>query len=196
MDESDYMTFEKAFGRLCAAFRLRFVKGEQAELTRTYFKVLDRFRLDDVLQRGRHLLETQKRFPTLADWIAALGGMSENTPVIDVRQMTASELAVQTQAETLRYTDDPCACRECSAANVTDRQLRFVPTLLYDGDEERAWHPLRKRVEIVGHWAHGEELRRWYAAQDHFRQQFGTYRAKQVIAMAMAAKTRQPGEDD
>jgi hypothetical protein len=192
MDDADYATFEKAFSRLCGAFRLKLPKAEQVELTRTYFKVLDHFPLDDVLRVGRTLIETFKKFPSLADWITALGGMPENTPALDIRQMTASEVEERTRAEILRYTDAPCGCRDCVAAGVTDRPLRFVPTLWRGEEEERAWHPTRKRVEIVGHWAHGEELRRWYVARAGFFAKWGRHPAARTLALV----TRQPGEDD
>src|SRR5262249_37224279 len=139
--------------------------AEKQELTRTYFKVLEPYALDDVVQAGRRCLETLKRFPTVSDWIDALGGPRvDGSAPPDIRQLTMSECAERADAERRRYAADPCGCVECIAAGVADRPMRYVPTLV-NGTEDRAWHPQLQRVDVVGHWCHADELRRWYDAR-------------------------------
>jgi len=192
----DFGTFERAFGRVCGAFRVRVTTAEREELTRTYFKVLDAYALDDVITAGRRVLEKHKKFPAIADWLAELGAAAGNeTPLpFDARQMTADEVAALTHAEQHYYRDDPCGCLDCLTAGVTDRELRFVPTLVEDWSrEERAFHPRRRRLEVTGHWAHGEELARWYDARQAFYTAARRAGVRHVAALLLRA--REPGEE-
>jgi len=195
LTEADYGTFERAFGRVCGAFRLRLTATERQDLTRTYFKVLEPYDLEQVLQIGRRCLERYKKFPTVSDWIAELDDTARTrrarTP--EARHMTVSEVEERTSAERQRYSDAPCTCVACRAAGVEDHAIRYVPTLVGD-EEERAWDPQRQRLEIVGHWAHGAELRRWYEARAAFfarakRRPFGR------AVLALVAVSREPGEE-
>jgi hypothetical protein len=79
-------------------------------------------------------------------------------------------------------------------AGVTDRELRFVPTLVEDHSrEERAFHPRRRRLEVTGHWAHGDELARWYVAREAF---FARAPRRGPLARVLAlVGTREPGEE-
>jgi len=167
MTETDYGTFERAFGRVCGAFRVKLKATEAEDLTRTYFRVLEAYPLDDVLRAGKSCLTKHRRFPAAADWINELGSTDRPTAGADLRHMGSAELEEHERAERLRYVDHPCLCSECCRAGVDDRPIRFVPTLFGDV-EERAFNPRRQVVQIVGHWAHGEELARWYAARDRF----------------------------
>lgn len=168
MTETEFGTFDRAFGRVVGAYRLKLKPTEAEELTRTYFRVLEPFPLEEVLLAGKRCLTKYRRFPPAADWIAELTATAAApAAAADVRQMGAFELEEYEHATRLRYTDQPCACAECAAAGVGDRSVRFVPTL-FGGVEERAFNPRRKVVQVVGHWAHGEELRRWYEARDGF----------------------------
>lgn len=168
MTETDFGTFDRAFGRVCGAFRLKLKPSDAEELTRTYFRVLEPFPLEEVLLAGKKCLAKHRKFPPAADWIAELTAPRATTPAgADVRQMGAFELEEYERAERLRYEDEPCGCADCLQAGVDHRLLRYVPTLI-GGIEERALNPHRKAVQVVGHWAHGEELRRWYEARDRF----------------------------
>jgi hypothetical protein len=167
MDESDYGTFERAFGRASGAFRVKFRNtSEQTDLSRTYFRALESFRLDLVLHAFKTCLAKCRTFPKIVDVLAVLEPPTATCPP-DRRQMSVDEAAEHWRATLARYHDDPCGCLLCQAAGVTDRPLRFVPTVV-DGQEERAFNPTRKVVEVVGHWAHGEELRQWYETQEAF----------------------------
>ena len=72
-----------------------------------------------------------------------------------------------------------------------DRPLRFVPTR--DGDTEaRAFNSRRNVVEIVGHWAHGDELARYYAAQAAF---YALRHHGPRVRALIALVARDPGEE-
>jgi hypothetical protein len=90
----------------------------------------------------------------------------DEAPGAGVRMITAEEAAAARRAARLRYQDAPCQCGACQAAGVTERPRRFVPTLTRDGDEERVRDPQTLRLVVAGHWAHGAELARWYAARE------------------------------
>lgn len=208
MTETDFGTFERAFGRVCGAFRLKLKGTEREELTRTYFRVLESFPLEEVLLAGKKCITTYRKFPPAADWIATLAAPRVTTAAgADVRQMGAFELEEYERAERRRYEDDPCGCGDCVQAGVDHRLLRFVPTLFGDV-EERAFNPRRKAVQVVGHWAHGEELQRWYDARDRFfavapvgiarllRSRDPRAFAARIDAIYKSLAEREPGEDD
>jgi hypothetical protein len=191
MTEPDFGTFERAFRRVCGAFRLKVKEGEIEELTRTYFRILDTAPLEDVLAAGKTCLATCRKFPKPAEWLAALPA----APVAvraDLRVMGTPERLEYARAETLRYEDAPCGCLLCQEADVTHRPLRFVPDEIL-GVLDKALDTERNREVITGHWAHGEELARWYVARDHF---FASAPRHTPIARALLVLVaREPGED-
>lgn len=195
MTETDYPTFARSFERLCNTFRLKLKVPEREELARTYFRVLEPSPLDEVLLAGKTCISKHRTFPKPADWLAALdkGGPAVCPP--NRRQMTVSEIAELAAAKRARYFDSPCLCVECCRAGVDDQPLRFVPTLVGD-DEERAFNPQRNVLEVVGHWAHGEELRRWYLARSFFAGLAGHLprRVHQAVLAAVAIE-REPGQE-
>ena len=164
MIETDFGSFERAFKRASAATQHRWKAIDDADVVRTYFRLLEGWPLELVMQAFKTCCQTLKHFPKVPELIARL----EATRPLEAprwRQMTHTESTEQARAAAIGFQDEPCRCLDCQAADVTDRPVRFVPTL--DGElEERAFNPQRARVELVGHWAHGEELRRWYAARD------------------------------
>jgi hypothetical protein len=191
MTEPEFGTFDRAFRRVCGAFRLRLTLLELEELSRTYFRVLADASLEDVLMAGKTCLRTQTRFPKPAEWAAALPA----PPVVvaaDLRVMATPEREAYTRAEVLRYQDEPCSCWDCQAAAVTDRPVRFVPDDV-NGTFDRAIDTVRNRVVMTGHWAHGDELARWYVARDAF---FACLTPIQRQKFALVYSGREPGEDD
>ena len=188
MIDSDFGTFERAFGRVCGAFRLRFKANEAEDLTRTYFKILEPYPLDRVLLAGKSCMTTSRKFPLAADWVAAVEAMT--TIPDDVRQMTVDELDEHEAAERARWEGAPCSCVACVRANVGQSPLRFVPTHATFSDDERAFNPRRQVVQIVGHWAHGEELARWYAARARF---YASAPKKFRRVLALVGAGREPG---
>lgn len=169
MQDNELANFDRACRRLSVGFRLKLKTSEMDEMVRLYFKAFADVPFEDVMEAGRIGLQQWRRFPTIAEWLQLVpGGASRQAADRDVRVMFADEANTYARAERLRYQDDPCACPECDRAGVTHRFLRFVPDFTDDGREEKAFHPGRQRIVVPGHWAHGEELRRWYEAKDTF----------------------------
>lgn len=171
MTDFDYAPFASAFGRVMTAFRLKLPATDRDELTRTYFNLLADRDLEDVMAAGQRCVKKHKTFPKPVDW---LGELSRTTTAAtrpsDVRAMALAEADDLARAAALRWEDQPCLCQDCVRAGVDDRPLRFVPAEVGpDVDAyERAFNARLGVVELVGHWAHGEELARWHAARDAF----------------------------
>lgn len=213
MTDADYGTFERAFRRLSGAFRLKLKPVELDELTRTYFRVLDTASIEDVLAAGKVCVAKCRVFPKPVEWLEALPSATSSAAPLppDMRVMSADEAAEYVRAERLRYEDEPCGCLSCQLAGVTGLALRFVPDVTDDGRDERAMCPPKNVVVVSGHWAHGEELARWYAARDAFHALGGapllkvnrrgfTYvppaNAPRAPDRVLAYAGRVPGEDD
>ena len=163
--DSDRGTFDRAFGRVYGAFRLKFKGNEAEELTQTYFKLLEAYPLSDVLVAGKRLMTVRSKFPMPADWIMtldAMAGSRAQTPA-DVRQMTTTDCDVYASAEAARWEGGPCGCAACVTAG--SPPIRYVPTCATADTYEQAYNPRTQRVQIVGHWAHGAELAAWYRAR-------------------------------
>lgn len=194
MDAADRRTFDQAFTNMTRAFRLRLKPTELEELTTTYFKILAAAPLEAVLAAGKTVLEQSRTFPKAADWFQALpAGAREMTT--DCRVMSADELAEYHRAEQRRYEDEPCGCLACQLASVTARPLRFVPDFDADDQPERAFDSSRNRIVVTGHWAHGDELARWYTARAAF---FASVPRNSPMARALLVLVpheREPGEE-
>jgi hypothetical protein len=196
MHEDDRRAFDAAFRRLVGAFRVRLSNEDREELATTYFRVLGEHAIEPVLTAAKGLIATSRRFPLVAEWREAITGAPEAAtaaPPPDVRQMGATEASELARAVALRYADHPCLCSECCRAGVDERELRFVPTLFGDEDA-RAYNPLRLRVEVIGHWAHGEELANWYTARDAFYATAKLYPKLRRRVLALIGE-REPGEE-
>jgi hypothetical protein len=190
MTAPEYATFDRAFGRVLGAFRVKVNTTERDELARTYFRILEPFELDDVIDAGRRCIERSKKFPLVADWLLELGGRAVAVLPFDVRAMSTAEADELAEAAAAFYTGPVCAFDCCQGIG---RPIRFVPTLSDAGPEERALHPYRQRVEVVGHWAHGDELRRWYAARAACLASAKKY--PRLVRRVLALVAREPGEE-
>ena len=170
MTEDDFELFDRVFRRVVTAFRLKLPPTELTALARLYFQVLDAATLDQVLDAGHVCIQQHKRFPTAADWLEHIDTPRPVSGVsgVDRRWLSHVETDELARATALRYEDDPCGCPACRQAGVDHRPIRFVPTTVLDGELDRAWNPSRNRVEVCGHWAHGDELVRYYTARDQF----------------------------
>lgn len=168
MESSDFGTFARALGRVSGAFQMRWKAGQLEELTRTYFRCLEPWPIADVVAAGKGCIQTLKHFPKAAEWIDGLqtqAAQRQATHAPAWRVMTEDERSTQASATARRYHDPPCACPACVAAGVAERPIRFVPTLV-NGTEERVQWPGRQDTTVAGHWAHGAELARYYAAKE------------------------------
>jgi hypothetical protein len=199
MTDFDFATFEKAFGRVITAFRLKLPPQERDDLTRTYFKILDAHPIDHVITAGKRCIETLRTFPKAADWLGELSRTAAPTCPADRRTMSVDEADELARAHALAYEEPPCFCVLCYAAGLTNRPLRYVPTEFGPDEVERAFNPRTSRLEIVGHWAHGEELARWYAARDVFfalrRRAPRTLFDALAVIVGEVVGERQPGEE-
>ncbi len=189
MIEADYGTFERAFKRVYGAFRLKLKAAEAKDLTTTYFRLLSDHAIDVVLVAGKTWMQANGRMPTAADWIGEILSATRPAAPSDHRQLTVEELAEASYAELLRYVGAPCTCHECVTAGVDLQPMRYVPNEVGSDDYERVYNPRRGMVQIAGHWSHGEELRRWYAARDAF------YALAATHPYALHLVAREPGEE-
>jgi hypothetical protein len=184
MIDSDSGTFEGAFKRLSGALNRKWTTAQFHEVSRTYFDTLKHASLEDVLA-AEVTLRARQRWPKVSDWIAALP--VHVAPFSDARVMGTSEIREYLRAMRLHCQDAPCNCPACLAANVTQQPLRFVPDVM-DGGEARAFFQARNRLVVTGHWAHGLELARWYAAREVFM-------ASAPRRLARVFVTREPGQE-
>lgn len=200
MDDTDRPAFVTAFKRLVQTFRLKMRPAAIDDLAATYFHTLGSYPLPDVIAAGNQCLRVHRRFPKVADWLDLLTRSDVGAPP-DIRMMSATEGSEYMRAERLRYEDDPCSCLQCQAAAV-DRPLRFVPDVADDDRDEKAFCPPKNRIVVAGHWAHGDELVRWYAARDRF---FGlavqagmhatVFRRFGFVYTPPSTTVREPGEE-
>jgi hypothetical protein len=193
LTEDDYDVFDRTFRRIVTAFRLKLSPVDLTQLARVYFQVLESATLDQVLHAAKVCLEQHKRFPTAADWRAQIETPRAGPAVADHRWMTPAEIDDLAYAAAVAYAAPPCGCDACTTAGVSDRPLRFVPTV-EDGIESRAFNSSRNRVEVLGHWAHGAELARWYAARDRFFALAHGFKRPRVLHLVGAVE-RDPGEE-
>src|SRR5438477_5589125 len=98
---------------------MRVSKDEEPELIRSYFRVLDRANLEDVLYAGKQCLERCRQFPKPAEWLAALPTRSPRSAVGDVHVMSDTDITEQAYAESIRHEQPPCPCVACVTAGVS-----------------------------------------------------------------------------
>ncbi len=196
MVEPEYDTFDRAFRRVYGVYRLKLSDDDVDALSRTYFRLLAHAALDDVLAAGKACLTTCKTFPKPVDWLHALPPTASPVPLsADLRVLGTAERDDYVRAEGLRYEDMPCGCGACFQADVSDRPLRFVPDEV-NGTLDRAIDAVRNRVVVTGHWAHGDELARWYDARAAFYA--SAPRSRTPIARALlvlVGPEREPGQE-
>lgn len=192
MTEMDYGAFEAAMKRLSGAYQMRVRPAEWAATVREYFDALKHASLHDVLAAQQACRDTLKRFPRIVEWRAELP--VEGSKPTDARLMRHDEALEYLRAERQAFEDDPCFCLACQAADVTERPLRYVPDFTDTDREERAWNGLKDAMVTVGHWAHGDELARWYAARARF---YGAGAALRPFArvLQLIGAEREPGQE-
>lgn len=198
MDARDADTFARAFHRAAMVLQLKLSKADLQILSDSYFRILQAFDLAEVLTALEKCCRSASSFPRPVEVLARLSTPDgpASTPAVGLgesrRTMSVSELNSYGEAAATHFEKPPCGCSTCVAAGVSDKPLRFVPTLLDDGDtEERAINPQTGRYDVVGHWAHGAELARWYAAREAF---YAHKRASKFARVRIGAE-REPGEE-
>lgn len=173
----------------------RLEEKEESQQESAYFHALRRYPFPDVRVAADSILRSTSKFPSPAEWIAAL---PKARP--DARQLHASEAREFVRARDLGWTDEPCDCVSCRAANVTMRRLRFVPTVDERTGETDQAIDARGQLVTPGHWAHGWELSRWYASHATYQKALrATEQGKAMPALSEAERAtlvREPGSDD
>lgn len=160
-------TDEQAFGVIFLQLRgvLAPFKADRAEIRQVipaYFTVLRPWPLQAVRAGADHCAARLTRFPRPAEWIDAI----PKARAAGLLPITDEQRAEYYDARDRGYDGDPCACYQCQQAGVSHRLLRYVPDYdEYDRDVRRADGD---KIITLGHWAHGDELARWYAARDRF----------------------------
>jgi hypothetical protein len=163
MHASDDVSFAAVFSKLRGIFPLRGDHAEIRQIAESYFRVLMRFPLKAVEAGADAWIEKGERFPKPAEWLASI---PRGPKLADVLPMTEDDAREHQRAADLHYEDEPCPCHLCQKAGVSHRMLRYVPECDRDGRDMRM--RIGDRVVVRGHWAHGDELKRWYAARDSF----------------------------
>lgn len=169
MTDADLFAFAGVFKGLLAVFPKRMDEHEIGALSRAYFTALRRFSVPQIQAGADVWVQRGKFFPKPAEWSDAVPRASAAAGA-NLSVMSGAEVAEYLDAERRRYDGEPCRCGECRRAGVDHRFLRFVPDVDADGNDLRAL--IGEREVCRGHWAHGDELRRWYAAKEKFWAQF------------------------
>lgn len=161
LTDSDLFPFMETFRGLARVFHL---KGDDHDIKSTagsYFKALRRYPLPLVQAGAEMCLQRNRHFPKPAEWIEAVGHAQKPVEV-QIHALTLEQARDYRQAEARKWEGDPCGCSDCRTASVDHRPLRFVP------DDAMVRDPIGNRDVRMGHWAHGYELQRWYAARQGF----------------------------
>jgi hypothetical protein len=198
MTDADRPAFVSTFRRLAVTYRLKVRPAELESMIDMYVPLFEPYALHDVIAAGNACVSTHRRFPKPVDWLEVIARTQVGAPP-DVRVMSTTEASEYVRAERLHWDDEePCDCLLCQAVGIT-RHRRFVPDFTDDDREERAYCPPKNRVVVTGHWAHGTELERWYAARDKF---FGVPGKARVFANVLrrygfvyTPPEREPGQE-
>ena len=162
MFDADQLAFGAMFLKLRNVFNMRGDKADVRQAMEVYFRVLRRFPLGAVDAGATVWLARGTRFPKPAEWLDAI----PKQRAAGIQPMPESDVLEYQRARALVWDDEPCSCQDCRQAEVTHRMLRYVPdTDAYDQDVRMS---IGDKVVVRGHWAHGDELKRWYAARDNF----------------------------
>lgn len=163
MQAHDVTAFTALFERVRTVFPLRVSPRELEQAIGAYFQAFARYPLSAVEAGADRWLASGERFPKPAQWISV---MPRQVGVTGLTDLGPAEAAEHRDAIARGYQGDPCSCPACQRAEVTHRFLRYVPDVDRDGRDLRGL--LDGKAVVRGHWAHGEELARWYAARDRF----------------------------
>jgi hypothetical protein len=152
------------FDDLAVMLRFYGTADQRAAAVSAYFDTLSKFPLDRVRRGYQALKESASKFPAPAQWIAAMPRES----VSDLIVMSARHASEYDDAEKKFYEGDFCSCKECTDANATHLNLRYVPCLDASGATMPRQHPTKRTAVLVGEWIHGHRLKRWYSARAEF----------------------------
>lgn len=193
MFDSDFDAFESAFKRLSGVYAWKGKPSEMHARMREYFDGLRVAPLADVLTAAQTCRDTLKHFPKIVEWRAKLPTPDTAKPAA-ARWMGHDEALEYVRAERHCWHTDPCSCLACQAAGVEDRPLRYVPEFDRDDHEIEVWCGLKHEMVVAGHWAHGDELARWYAGHARWLAAFAALKPYAKVLTFIGAE-REPGEE-
>lgn len=189
MTDAEISPFMATMRDVVRVFPIRGGDEDLRQLGASYFKALRRYPLAMVQAGAELVIGQNKHFPKPAEWLDAI---PRATATATVEALSAFDADEWMAAERGRWEQPPCKCAECRDAGVTGRPMRFVPNVDANGGDQRGL--IGERTISRGHWIHGHDLQRWYAAKDQF---WGLFSAA-VGAKAMYVPkliTRDPGEE-
>lgn len=165
MTEQDVFEFSALTKRVGSVYRMKADTPEFRGVQSSYFRALQRFPLAALERAADRWIETQPHFPKPVEW--ARTASEANAPVaIAIAELSATEAREWLRAERQRWSDEPCGCYSCVERGVTAYRLRFVPEV--DKDDREVRVRIGDRIVVQGHWAHGDELARYYLAHETF----------------------------
>lgn len=185
MTDQDLFAFMDIFRTITRVYPLRGEEHEKQDIGRAYFKAMRRFTLDQVRFGAENCIEHLQRFPKPVEWIKQIP--RQRVAQDDIAQLTTLELSEYRDAESKHWEGDPCGCPSCREVGVEHRLIRFVP----NQPEERVRID-ENRTSVRGHWAHGNELKRWYAAKDKFWAQFTDALGNKTLGGMLQKKEKIP----
>ncbi len=168
MTDAELFGFMDVFNGLARVFPQRGDEHEVTQKSAAYFKAMRRFPLSQVAAGAEVWVQRGKYFPKPAEWIESIP--RAEGPAVALFELSAEDAAEYLDAERRHYEGDPCRCAACRTAGVDHRFMRFVPEVDANGRDAKA--KIGERIVVRGHWAHGDELARGYAARDGFRASF------------------------
>ena len=168
MQDADLFAFMAMFRNLLRMFPKRLDESEVDDLAKAYYAAFKKFTIAQ-LQAGADIwVQRGKFFPKPAEWRECIPRDVSLREAL--AELSAVDAAEHQDAERKAYEGEPCSCRACRDAGVSHRFLRYVPESDEFGTDARGL--IGTRIVTRGHWAHGEELARWYIAKDKFWTQF------------------------
>ncbi len=169
MNDIDLPAFMDLFRRVTRIFPVRGESDDVQDMSMAYFKALRFYPLEAVSAGADVYISRGKFFPKPGQWIESIP-KARTRP--ELKQLLPREVSDYLRAERLKYqSEDPCHCDPCRQAGVDHRFSRFVPEF-DEGQDARVL--IGDREVTRGHWAHGEELKRYYSARDGFWGAFGS----------------------
>jgi len=173
MTDSDLMPFMSIFNTLTKVFPFRADGDEARDISRAYFKTLQKFPLDLVKIGADNCVATMTKFPKPAEWAKSI---PRRLPGPDLPRLTPAEESEWRHAESLGFEGECCQCADCVALGANQLPTRYVPL----DSEERA--TMGDRVVLRGEWIHGESLISWHLVRENFWTTFKESRVGQSMA--------------
>ncbi len=155
------------FNTLTKVFPFRADGDEARDISRAYFKTLQKYPLALVKVGADNCIASLEKFPKPLEWAKRIPKIM---PGPDLPRLTVNEESEWRDAERRGYEGACCTCRACIELGANALPTRFVPL----DPEERAL--MGDRQVLRGEWIHGEPLVRWYFAREEFWTKFSSSR--------------------